>query len=303
MSMSATLPTARAKSGARTPSAERAASRRPPPARREPGEDVRTDEQQAEAAERRRLESDLRQAIAQGRMALHFQPRVMLATGTPTGAEALVRWPHRKRGLIAPSAFLPYAERSGLITRLGGWVLDEACREARAWPPGTRLAVNVAARQISDGVLLHQVGLALAAQALPSEQLELELPEQAVIDIAEDTLLMLAALRDTGVSIALDDFGAGQTSLAALRRLPLSSVKLDRSLVRGLPDGTEDAALARAIITAAHALGLAVIAEGVETESQRRFLAEAGCDEAQGHLFGGAVPAVALRPLFAARPP
>ncbi|WP_048862827.1 EAL domain-containing protein, partial [Acidisphaera rubrifaciens] len=261
-----------------------------------------SEEQQAEAAERRRLESDLRQAIAQGRMTVHFQPRVILATGMPTGAEALLRWPHRKRGLIAPSAFLPYAERSGLITRLGGWVLDAACREARGWPAGTRLAVNVAARQISDGVLLHQVGQALAAQALPAEQLELELPEHGVLDIAEDTLLTLAALRDTGVGIVLDDYGAGQTSLAALRRLPLSSVKLDRSLVRGLPGAIDDAALARAIIGAAHALGLAVIAEGVETEGQRRFLAEAGCDEAQGHLFGGAMSAAALRP-FLATPP
>lgn len=296
MSMPAALSDARTRSVART------VPRRPPPGRRQPDEDAQAGEHPAETAERRRLESDLRQAIAQGRMTLHFQPRVVLATGTPTGAEALLRWPHRKRGLIAPSAFLPYAERSGLITRLGGWVLDEACREARAWPAGTRLAVNVAARQISNGVLLDQVGHALAAQALPSEQLELELPEQAVLDVAEDTLLTLAALRDSGVSIALDDFGAGQTSLAALRRLPLSAVKLDRSLVRGLPAGTEDAAVARAIIGTAHALGLAVIAEGVETEAQRRFLAEAGCDEAQGHLFGGAMPAPALRALLATQP-
>jgi EAL domain-containing protein (putative c-di-GMP-specific phosphodiesterase class I) len=243
-----------------------------------------TEEQRAESAERRRLEVDLRHAVVHGKLALHFQPRFSLGSGQPLGAEALLRWPHRKRGLIAPSAFLPYAERSGLINRIGGWVLGQGCAEARGWPSGLRLSINVAARQLSDGVLLEQVGQALQSEGLSPEQLELEVPESVLLEGSESMLFTLAALRDIGVGLALDDFGAGATSLGTLRRLPFSAVKLDRGLIRGLPDQAEDVTIVRAVIDTAHVLGLAVIAAGVETPAQRDFLSHYGCDEAQGHL-------------------
>ncbi len=256
------------------------------------------EEHRAESAERRRLEVDLRHAVVHGKLALHFQARFGLGTGQPIGAEGLLRWPHRKRGLIAPSAFLPYAERSGLINRIGDWVLTQGCAEARTWPQGMRLSLNIAARQLTDGVLLDQVGKALQAEGLAPEQLELEVPEHVLLDGSEEMLFTLAALRDAGVGLALDDFGAGATSLGTLRRLPFSAVKLDRGLVRGLPDQAEDCAIVRAVIDTAHALGLLVIAAGVETPAQREFLTHFGCDEGQGHLFGGATTGAGLRDRF-----
>lgn len=256
-------------------------------------------EARLEAAERRRLEQDLRQAVAEGGFVLHYQPRFVLQSGVMRAAEALIRWPHRKRGLVPPSTFIPLAERSELIDTIGGWVLHSACRDAARWaeltaePPN--VSVNVSARQLQDGVLLTQLAAALEQSALPPERLELELTETVLADSSVETLLTLCAIRDLGVGLALDDFGTGYASLFTLKRLPLTALKLDRSLVRDLPQAAEDAAIVRAIIDTGHALDVTLIAEGIETEEQRAFLAGAGCDEGQGYLFSPSIPPEKLR--------
>ncbi|MDA8253058.1 MAG: EAL domain-containing protein [Rhodospirillales bacterium] len=242
------------------------------------------------ATERRRLERDLALAVQQGRLLLHYQPRIVLASGQTRAAEALVRWPHRTRGLVSPTLFIPLAEQSSLILSIGGWVLRAACRQARQWQRPWCVSVNVAARQITSGALLGQVAAALEESGLPPERLELELTESELIDVDAETLLALSAVRDLGVGLALDDFGSGHASLAVLRRLPLTVMKLDRSLLRDVPEHPEDTAVLRAVIALGHALGLSVVAEGIEREPQRAFLSGCGCDEGQGYLFSQPLP-------------
>lgn len=249
----------------------------------------------AEAAQRRRMVRDLEAATVAEEFVLHYQPRLSLASGAITGAEALIRWPNGKRGLVSPGAFIPLAESSGQITPIGGWVLRAACLAATGFPESWSVSVNVSARQLADGALLQQVARALDDSQLAPEQLELELTESLLVDVSVDTLLTLSAIRDLGVGIALDDFGTGFASLAMLKRLPLTVMKLDRSLVRDLPHDREDAAIVRAVIQTGHALGLGVVAEGIETEAQRAFLSGSGCDEGQGYLFSHPLPEVDLR--------
>ncbi|HEY0418707.1 MAG TPA: EAL domain-containing protein [Acetobacteraceae bacterium] len=244
----------------------------------------------AEAAQRRRLRRDLVTAAENDGFLLQYQPRVSLADGQTTGAEALVLWPHRKRGIVPPASFLPLAEEAGLTSDIGGWVLRAACREAAAWPQSWSVSVNVTPRQIEEHVLLRQLAEALELSGLHPERLELELSESMLVDVGLDTLLALSSIRDLGVGIALDDFGASHASLAMLKRLPLTALKIDRSLIRDLPADREDAAIVRAAIETGHALALSVVAEGIETETQRGFLSACGCDAGQGHLFSHAVP-------------
>ncbi len=251
-------------------------------------------------AEDHRLEQDLQAAMDQGGFLLHYQPRVSLATREPVGAEALMRWAHRKRGMISPEVFIPVAERCGLITPMGGWAMAAACAEAATWPAATVVSVNVSARQIGDGVLQQQVEAALASSRLPPERLELELTESMLVDVGVETLFTLSAVRDLGVGIALDDFGTGYASLAALKRLPLTAMKLDRSLIRGVPHRREDAAIARAVVETGRALGLTIVVEGIETEAQREFLLGLGCAEGQSYLFGRPMPAGRLREVLGA---
>ncbi len=247
-------------------------------------------EARSDVSERRRMEQDLRHALADGSFVLHYQPRFCLSTGALIGAEALIRWSHRKRGLIPASSFMPFAERTGIINEVGAWTLAAACREAAGWPAiaaGDKplVSINVSARQVTNHTLLEQVAAALDGSGLAPERLELELTELVLLDDDADTLLTLAALRDLGVGLALDDFGAGPASLFTLKRLPLTAMKLDRSLVRELPHDREDCAIISAVINTGHALGLELVAEGVETAAQQTFLAEIGCDAAQGYLF------------------
>ena len=247
-------------------------------------------ETQAERAHLRRLRRDLSTAAEQEGFVLHYQPRVALRSGAVTGAEALIRWPHRKRGLMAPGSFIPVAEQAGLISDIGAWVLRAACLSAVSWNRDLRVSVNVSARQLHDRELLRQIGESIEISGLPPERLEIELSEAILLDDDLDTLLSLSAIRDLGVGITLDDFGSGVASLSMLKRLPLELIKLDRSLVRTLPDDGEDVAIVQAIIDTSHALGLGVVAEGVETEAQRSLLAALGCDEAQGYLFSQPLP-------------
>ncbi len=251
---------------------------------------------------RRKLGQELRGALEAGTLALHYQPRVTLEDGRACGAEALLRWHHPKRGNIPPGLFIPIAETSELITDIGGWVLRQATREAAGWAQNPALkqvpavvSVNVSARQLRGGVLLRQVAQALEESGLPPERLELELTESMLVDGSADTLLTLAAIRDLGVGLALDDFGTGYASLSVLKRLPLNTIKLDRAFVRDLPHDAEDTAIVRAVQGIASALKLEVVAEGVETEDQRAFLSNIGCEEAQGYLFGRPAAAEHLR--------
>ena len=244
----------------------------------------------AERTHLRRLRRDLTAATAHEGFVLHYQPRVALRSGVVTGAEALIRWPHRKRGLMAAGSFIPVAEEAGLITDIGAWVLRTACAAAIGWGGCVRIAVNVSARQLHDQELLRQIGESLEGSGLDPERLEIELSEAILMDDNLDTLLALSAIRDLGVGITLDDFGAGFASLSMLKRLPLEQIKLDRALVRTLPDDAEDVAIVQAIVDTGHALGLGVVAEGVETEAQRSLLVAMGCDQAQGYLFSQPLP-------------
>ena len=245
--------------------------------------------------DQRRLEQDLRSALPSGELIVHYQPRVLLDSGVPVGAEALVRWLHRRRGLVSPGVFIPIAEHCGLITDIGGWVLRAACIEAASWPSDAMVSVNVSAVQLGNGALTQQAVQALGASGLPPTRLELELTESMLVDAGPETLLTLSALRDRGISIALDDFGTGYASISTLKRLPLTTLKLDRSLMQGLPHEREDVAIVRALVDMAHALDLTVVAEGVATRPQQQCLIGLGCDQGQAFLFGRPMPAEQMR--------
>lgn len=238
----------------------------------------------------RDLAADLRHGLRRGELALHYQPQVDLRSGRPVGAEALLRWQHPREGAVPPDTFIPLAERSSLIVELGGWVLRRAAAEAAAHPGLGRVAVNISARQILAGALPGQVEAALAEAGLPPERLELELTETLLLDESAEVAAMLGRLRDRGIGLAIDDFGAGYASFARLRRLPFTALKLDRSLLPEHPGAPEDAAILHAVRDLGRALGLRLVAEGVERAEQRALLAGLGFDEGQGWLFGRPVP-------------
>ena len=252
----------------------------------------------AQAAERAALENDLYKAVEGGQLRLHYQPQVDLHSGAITGVEALVRWEHPVQGLMSPGLFIPIAEESGLILDIGGWVLETACRQARRWLDSGldfgRMSVNIAGQQIRKGDLHLATRDVLRACGLPPGLLELEVTEGFIMKQAEQGITDLQRLRDLGVGLAIDDFGTGYSSLSYLKRLPVDRLKLDQSFVRDLPDDPEDAAIAAAVIALAGSLGLDIIAEGVETEEQRRFLLEEGCGRGQGYLFSRPLPPEAL---------
>ncbi len=242
----------------------------------------------AAALERLAIEHDLRSALRDGQFELHYQPVFSVGGNAAVGAEALLRWRHPARGLLAPEHFLDVAEQSGLILPIGAWVLDEACRAAAAWPvlAGRRvqLAVNVSAQQLLAGDFDTVVEGALARSGLDPSALVIELTESMMQgEVARETL---RRLRDRGVGVAIDDFGTGFSSLAYLRRFPVDVLKIDRTFMAGVVEDERDAAIVRTIIAMARNLGLAVVAEGVETAAQLAFLGELGCDKAQGFLLG-----------------
>lgn len=254
-----------------------------------------------EAQERRRFGQELRNATRDGHFVMHYQPRLALDSGRIVAAEALIRWPHARRGLVPPATFIPFAEETGLITPIGAWVLRAAGCEAAGWTEDVALSVNVSPRQLHDQALADQVAAALEASGLSPERLELELTESMLVDVSEDVLLTLSALRDLGLGLALDDFGTGFASLAMLKRLPLTVMKIDRSLVSGVTADPEDTAIVRAIVATGRAIGLTVVAEGIETEAQRAFLADISCDQGQGYLFSRPLPAVEFRQHYQTR--
>jgi diguanylate cyclase (GGDEF)-like protein/PAS domain S-box-containing protein len=258
-------------------------------------------EMQAHLIARLALERDLRHALEAGEFTLHYQPIVDLATGDMTKVEALARWHHPDRGPISPGDFIPVAEETGLIRSLGRWVLGEACRQARAWQlAGTpmAIAVNLTAQEFQHPDLADEIAAALAAAGTEARWLRLEITESLAMRDVAATITTLAALQRLGVAVAIDDFGTGYSSLAYLKRLPVGVLKIDKAFIDGLGIEEEDTAIVTAIITLAHALGLRVIAEGVETADQAARLRALGCDQAQGYHFARPLPAAALGALL-----
>ncbi len=249
--------------------------------------------------EARVMESALRHAVAAGEFELHYQPQVALPEGRLTGFEALIRWRHPERGLLSPAAFLPLAERMGLMRRIGAWVLHEACAAAAGWPDGLGVAVNLAPAQFEDGHLPETVAAVLERTGLDPARLELEVTETVLLASGDAALGQLLALRETGVRIAMDDFGTGYSSLTQLRVFSFDRIKIDRSFVKDLPLGGDAPAIVRAVTGLGRSLGIAVTAEGVETEAQLREVLAEGCESAQGYLFGRPVAAEQLPDVIA----
>jgi diguanylate cyclase (GGDEF)-like protein/PAS domain S-box-containing protein len=248
-----------------------------------------------DAAAAAALAEELRAGIERGELFLVYQPRFDIATRQVVGAEALLRWRHPRYGVLTPEAFLPLADESGLLVRIGAWVLREACVQGRRWleagiKPMT-VVVNMTARQLRHGSLAAEVGAALAASGLPAESLLIEVPETVLRQMPEQLEEYFAGIAATGARLGVDDFGTGYASLPMLQRLRASAVCIDRKLVAGVPADAERAGLARALIALARGLNFEVVAKGVETATQREFLAEAGCRVCQGDLF--ALPALA----------
>jgi diguanylate cyclase (GGDEF)-like protein len=236
--------------------------------------------------ERLEFESDLRHALERDEFVLHYQPKLDIVTGHITGTEALLRWNHPRRGLVAPNDFIPLAEETGLTGPIGEWVLATACARNKAWQDqgftNLTVAVNLSARQFADPKLLSKLTCIIQSSGMDTSTLELEITESMVMTHGASAVEVLEALKAIGVHITIDDFGTGYSSLAYLKRLPIDSIKIDRSFIRDVPGDSGGAKITRAIIALAHSLKLQVIAEGVETEAQLAFLRSLHCDEFQG---------------------
>ncbi|WP_019595149.1 bifunctional diguanylate cyclase/phosphodiesterase [Thioalkalivibrio sp. ALM2T] len=257
-----------------------------------------TQELNSLAREQLELEQSLRAAIHQQEFELHYQPQTGLNRGDTVGVEALIRWHHPERGMVSPGDFIPLAEKTGLIVPIGDWVLRTATQQLAEWDhlglPPLRLAINLSARQFADPELPERILETLQAAGLAPERLEVEITESVLVEDIDAAAAMLQRLVHLGVSVAIDDFGTGQSSLRYLRRLPLTTLKIDREFTWGIGNDPDDEAITRAIIGLAKTLKLRVLAEGVETEQQHAFLREMGCDEVQGFLLGRPMPATQL---------
>ena len=244
------------------------------------------------------IESELRLALSDGPLRLYYQPQIELASGKVIGAEALIRWQHPQRGLISPAHFIPVAEERGLIVAIGEWVLREVCRQIREWQQAGMahipIAINLSAKHFNQKSLLDDVVQTLSEYGVPANCLEMELTETSVMQDADVTIATMQQLKGIGVMLALDDFGTGYSSLSQLKGLPLDNLKVDQSFVRGLPDDQDDLAICTAVIAMGQALGMSVIAEGVETAEQLAVLRSLGCDQVQGYLFAKPMPAQEL---------
>jgi len=243
------------------------------------------------------VEAALRRAIP-GELVAHYQPVVALADGRPVAAEALVRWQHPTRGLLAPGEFIPIAEQSGLVVALGDWMLAESCHQATEWRDDLRVSVNVSGRQIADGSLVASVARALEDSGLAPERLQLELTETVLMDNIDGHVDLMCELKELGVSLALDDFGKGYSSLSYLHRFPIDRIKIDRAFVGGLPESRAGLAVVSAVVSFARALDIGVVAEGVETQEQIDALLELGCEYAQGFFFHRPAPPEQLTALL-----
>jgi diguanylate cyclase (GGDEF)-like protein/PAS domain S-box-containing protein len=232
---------------------------------------------------RRQLEADLRQAIGRGELSLHYQPLADLESGSILGFEALLRWNHSQLGAIGPAAFIPLAEESGFIVKLGQWVLREACSEAARWTPALKLSVNLSPIQFTQGDLAAEVEAILAETGLDPDRLELEVTEGLLIKDAEKAIAILERLKALGVQISMDDFGTGYSSLSYFRMFPFDKVKIDQSFIRDMIENPQARAIIRSVIGLGRGLGMPVVAEGVETPEQLEALRSEGCDQVQGY--------------------
>jgi len=260
----------------------------------------------SQSIERLTLESALRRALERDQFSLHYQPKIDMVSGQITGVEALLRWMHPDLGTVSPGQFIPLAEETGLIVPIGRWVLKEACAQNMAWQRrGLRpvtMAVNLSPRQFADGHLLQDVDEALLASGMSPVLLQLEVTESMVMRNVSRAIKVLDAIQSRGIRLAIDDFGTGYSSMSLMKQFPIDTIKIDRSFVRDLPVDTEDQAIAQAIISMGKALGMTVIAEGVETVEQETFLRNHACDEMQGFLFSKPLPAKQMADLLRAEP-
>ena len=252
--------------------------------------------------ERLMLETSLRHALERNEFVLHYQPKRNLATGQITGVEALLRWEHPDLGLLQPAQFISLSEETGLMVQIGHWVLRTACQQNMIWQRAgltpVSMAINLSAREFINDGLLEQIDRALAESGMPAKFLQLEITESMVMQDVGRAIKVLLAIKSRGVRLAIDDFGTGYSSMASIKRFPADVLKIGRSLVRDLPQNAEDKAIADAIISLGKALGLTIVAEGVETADQEIFLREHACHEMQGFLFNKAVSAAEMPPLL-----
>jgi len=249
---------------------------------------------QAAVNARATMEEDLREAIGTSQFMLYYQPQV--ENGRVTGAEALVRWKHPSKGFLSPAAFIPLAEETGLILPLGDWVLESACRKIAEWeghPTASQISVsvNISARQLRQHDFVEQVLSVLERTGANPKRLMLELTESMLVENVGEVIAKMTSLKSTGLSFSLDDFGTGYSSLSYLKRLPLNELKIDLSFVRDILVEASSGVIAETIIALSRAMGMSVIAEGVETEEQREYLARLGCHAYQGYLFSRPLPA------------
>jgi EAL domain-containing protein (putative c-di-GMP-specific phosphodiesterase class I) len=253
-----------------------------------------TSEMNERINERLSLENALRRALERKEFLLHYQQKVDLRSGRLTGAEALVRWAHPELGLLRPERFIPLAEETGLIVKIGEWVIRETCLQVREWldrglDPGL-VSVNLSARQFRQEGLVRSISRILTETAIDPRNLEIELTESMVMHNVTTAIATLHGLKSLGLALSVDDFGTGYSSLAYLKDLPIDTLKIDRSFVSAIGDGSagsaDEGVIAQAVISLGHALHLKVIAEGVETERQVSFLRRHGCDEVQGFFYG-----------------
>jgi diguanylate cyclase (GGDEF)-like protein len=254
------------------------------------------------------MEADLRRGLSERQFSVHFQPKVALADGRIVGAEALLRWHHPERGPVSPDVFIPVAEDSGLIVAIGAWVLRDACAAAADWnrarpadQPPLQIAVNLSPRQFLNHDLIGTVTTALARTGCRPEWIELEITERLLLDERGQAGETLDGLRAMGLTLAIDDFGTGHSALSYLTKYPISTLKIDKSFMRDITTRSDQAGVVRAIISMGHSLQLGLVAEGVETEEQARFLREHGCELAQGWLFGRPMPRIDFTALLLAR--
>jgi diguanylate cyclase (GGDEF)-like protein len=252
----------------------------------------------SQSIERLMLESDLRHALELDQLTLHYQPKLDVRTGRITGLEALLRWAHPELGDLPPAQFISLAEETGLIIPIGHWVLKTACAQNMAWQrdglPSISMAVNLSPRQFLDENLLRDIDEVLISTGMPAHLLQLEITESMVMQNVDRAVKLLDQIQSRGVRLAIDDFGTGYSSMSLMKQFPIDTIKIDRSFVRDLENSSEDRAIAKAIISMGKALGLTVVAEGVETVEQDAFLRGHECDELQGYLFSRPIPAEAI---------